>query len=94
MRLIVVDNTNSNVSVDDNNSNDIHVPMYCEHECTVCNSLFQTNEQDKYTCELCAKSNRIQRERKSIEINRRLCKLCQKQKIGDEFHYIMECSFF
>jgi hypothetical protein len=41
-----------NVSVDDNNSNDIHVPMYCEHECTICNSLFQTNEQDKYTCEL------------------------------------------
>ena len=36
---------------------------YCEHECTLCNSLFQTNELDKYTCELCAKSNRIQRER-------------------------------
>ena len=63
MRLIIVYNTNSNVSVDDNNSNDIHVPMYCEHVCTLCNSLFQTNEQDKYTCELCAKSNRIQRER-------------------------------
>ena len=46
MRLIVVDKTNSNVSVDDNNSNDIHLPMYCEHECTICNSLFQTNEQD------------------------------------------------
>jgi hypothetical protein len=28
------DNTNSNInSVDDNNSNDIPVPMDCEHEC-------------------------------------------------------------
>ena len=31
---------------------------------------------------------------KNIERNRRLCKLCQKQEIGDGFHYIMECSFF
>jgi hypothetical protein len=23
-----------------------------------------------------------------------LCKLCQKQEIGDEFNYIMECPFF
>ena len=30
----------------------------------------------------------------NIERNRRLCKLCQKQKIGDKFHYIMECPFF
>jgi hypothetical protein len=46
------DNTNSNVnSVDDNNLNDIPVSMDCEHECIICNSLFQTNEQDKYTCE-------------------------------------------
>ena len=30
------DNTNSNInSVDDNNSNDIPVPMDCEHECTI-----------------------------------------------------------
>jgi hypothetical protein len=58
------DTTSSNVnSVDDNNSNDIPVPMDCEHECIICNSLFQTNEQDKYTCELCTKSNQIQRER-------------------------------
>ena len=28
------------------------------------------------------------------ERHRRLCKLCQKQEIGDEFHYIMECPFF
>ena len=63
MRLIFVDSANSNVSVDDNNSNDIHVPMYCEHESTIYNSLFQTNEQDKYTCELCTNSNQIQRER-------------------------------
>jgi hypothetical protein len=43
-----LNNTNSEVnSVDDNNSNDIPVPMDCEHECTICNSLFQTNEQDK-----------------------------------------------
>jgi hypothetical protein len=56
-------NTNSNVnSVDDNNSNDIPVSMDCEHECTICNSLFQTNKQDKYTCERCTKSNHIQRE--------------------------------
>ena len=39
------------------------VPMDCEHECTICNSLFQTNEQNKYTCELCTKSNQNQRER-------------------------------
>ena len=50
-------------SVDDNNSNDIPVPMDYEHECTIWNTLFQTNEQDKYTCELCTKSNQIQRER-------------------------------
>jgi hypothetical protein len=29
----------------------------------------------------------------NIERNTRLCVLCQKQEIGDEFHYIMECSF-
>ena len=30
------ENTNSNInSVDDNNSNDIPVPMDCEHECTI-----------------------------------------------------------
>ena len=23
-----------------------------------------------------------------------MCKLFQKQEIGDEFHYIMECQFF
>jgi hypothetical protein len=47
------DNTSSNVnSLDDNNSYDIPVPMDCEHECTICNSLFQTNEEDKYTCKL------------------------------------------
>ena len=32
--------------------------------------------------------------KKKIEGNRRLCKLCQKQEISDEFHYIMECQFF
>ena len=47
------DNTSSNAnSLDDDNSNDIPVPMDCEHESTICNSLFQTNEEDKYTCEL------------------------------------------
>jgi hypothetical protein len=30
----------------------------------------------------------------NIEINRRLCKLCQKQEIRDQFHYIMEYPFF
>ena len=49
-------------SVNDNNLNDIPVPMKCEHEYTICNSLFQTNEQDEYTCELCTWSNQIQRE--------------------------------
>ena len=39
--------------------------MDCEHDCTICNSKFQTNEQDKYTCELCARSNQIQRERRA-----------------------------
>jgi hypothetical protein len=32
--------------------------------------------------------------RQCIERNRRLCKLCQKQEIGDEFQYILECPFF
>ena len=42
------DNTSSNVnSVDDNNLNDIPLPMDCEHEYTICNSLFQTIEEDK-----------------------------------------------
>jgi len=59
----IPDNANSDVnSVEDNNSNDIPVPMDCEHESTICNSLFQTNEQDKYTCELCTRSNQNQRE--------------------------------
>ena len=30
----------------------------------------------------------------NIERNRRLWILCQKQKIGDEFHYIMGCPLF
>lgn len=56
----IPDNMNSNVnSIEDNNSNDIPVPMDCKHECTICNSLFQTNEQDKYTCELLTRSNQI-----------------------------------
>jgi hypothetical protein len=47
------DNANSNVnSVEDNNLIDIPVPMHCEHECTICSSLFSTNAEDKYTCEL------------------------------------------
>ena len=58
------DNTSSNAnSVCDDNSNDIPVPLNCELESTICNSLFQTNEQDKYSCELCTRSNQIQRER-------------------------------
>jgi hypothetical protein len=36
------------------------VPMDYEHEGTICNFLFQTNEQDN--CELCTRSNQIQRE--------------------------------
>jgi hypothetical protein len=38
------------------------VPMDYEHEGTICNFLFQTNEQDN--CELCTRSNQIQREPK------------------------------
>ena len=34
-----------------------------KHEYTIYNSLFQTNEQYKYTCELCTRPNQIQRER-------------------------------
>jgi hypothetical protein len=42
------ENTNRNVNpVDDNNANEIPVPIDCEHECTLCNSLFQINEEDK-----------------------------------------------
>jgi hypothetical protein len=53
-------NTSSNVnSVTDNNLNDTPVPIDCEHKC---HSLFQTNEEDKYTCGLCTRSNPIQRE--------------------------------
>jgi hypothetical protein len=45
------ENTNRNVNpVDDDNANEIPVPIDCEHECTLCNSLFQINEEDKYTC--------------------------------------------
>jgi len=40
----IPDNVNSNVnSIEDNNSNDIPVSNDSEHECTICNSLFQTN---------------------------------------------------
>ena len=46
-------------SVEDNNSNDIPVPMDFEHECTICNALFQTKEEDKYTCELLIRSKQI-----------------------------------
>ena len=35
--------------------------MDCEHEYTICNSLIQTNEQDKYTCELCTGSKQTER---------------------------------
>ena len=45
------------------NVNSILVPIDCEHECTIWNSLVQTNEQDKYTCEFCTRSNQIQRKR-------------------------------
>jgi hypothetical protein len=61
------DNTNIIInSIDDDNANYIPVPMDCEHECNMCKSLFQINEQDKYTCELCARSNQIQRERNNL----------------------------
>ena len=57
---IIPDNMNSNVnSVEDNNSNDIPVPIDCEHECTIYPSLFQRNEDDKYTCELLTRSKQI-----------------------------------
>jgi len=56
----IPDNVHSNVNaVEDNNSNDIPAPMDREQECTICNSLFQTNEEDKYTCELLTRSNQI-----------------------------------
>ena len=29
----------------------------------------------------------------NIERNRRVCVLCQKPEIGDEYHYCMECHF-
>ena len=29
----------------------------------------------------------------NIERNRRVCVLCQKPEIGDEYHYSMECHF-
>lgn len=56
----IPDNMNSNVnSIEVNNSNDIPgIPIYCEYECTICNSLFETNE-DKYTSELLTRSNQI-----------------------------------
>jgi len=39
------DNANSNVNlIENNDSNDIPVPIDCEHEYTICNSLFQKNE--------------------------------------------------
>ena len=29
-----------------------------------------------------------------IERNQRICHLCPKQSLGDEFHYLFECHFF
>jgi len=56
----IPDNMNSNVnSVEEYSSNDIPVPIDCENECTICNSLFQTSEEDKHTCELLTRSNQI-----------------------------------
>jgi len=54
----ISDKVNSNInSVEENNSNDISLPMDCDHECTLYNTLFQTNEDDKYTCERLTRSN-------------------------------------
>ena len=30
----------------------------------------------------------------NIPLNERLCLLCNKGLIGDEFHYILECTYF
>ena len=59
-----MDNVNSTVnSLGYNKASDIPVPV--KHEYTIYNSLFQTNEYNKYTCELCTRPNQIQRERKA-----------------------------
>ena len=36
--------------------------MDCEHKCTIRNSLFQINEEDKYACGICTRISHIQRE--------------------------------
>ena len=30
----------------------------------------------------------------NIELSNRKCELCDKDTIGDEFHYLLECTFF
>ena len=30
----------------------------------------------------------------NIERSRRICNLCNLNQLGDEFHYILECTFF
>ena len=31
---------------------------------------------------------------KNIPRNERFCNLCNKNQIGDEFHYLFQCGFF
>jgi len=30
----------------------------------------------------------------NVDRNMRICNLCDKKEIGDEFHYILECNYF
>ena len=30
----------------------------------------------------------------NIELSERKCQLCESNNLGDEFHYLLECSFF
>jgi hypothetical protein len=30
----------------------------------------------------------------NVDLNMRICNLCDKNEIGDEFHNILECNYF
>ena len=51
----------------------------------------------KYLVKFRTRNNRLPIEVGSwnnIELNNRKCELCNKNCIGDEFHYVIECSYF
>ena len=51
----------------------------------------------KYTCKFRCLSHKLPIEKGrflNIERNERICLLCNKNELGDEFHYLFNCEFF